>query len=97
MPFLTMIHLSLISILNKCDALRDLAQLIQSKKREKDPWRNVIFSKSNTLPWVLFTFFRLYKWYQIAQSIANIYEYARIGPELVLRSNSLVNCNPFRP
>ena len=24
-------------------------------------------SKSNTPPWVFFTFFKLYKWYQIAQ------------------------------
>ena len=27
-----------------------------------------IFTKINTLPWVFFTFFKLYKWYQIAQS-----------------------------
>ena len=27
------------------------------------------FTKSNTPPWLLFTFFKLYKWYQIAQSI----------------------------
>ena len=27
------------------------------------------FSKSNTPPWLLFTFFKLCKWYQIAQSI----------------------------
>ena len=26
------------------------------------------FTKSITPPWVIFTFFRLYKWYQIAQS-----------------------------
>ena len=26
------------------------------------------FTKSNTPPWVFFTFFKLYKWYQIAQS-----------------------------
>ena len=25
------------------------------------------FTKINTFPWVFFTFFRLYKWYQIAQ------------------------------
>ena len=25
------------------------------------------FTKNNTLPWVFFTFFKLYKWYQIAQ------------------------------
>ena len=27
------------------------------------------FTKSNTLPWVFFTFFKLYKWYQIVQRI----------------------------
>ena len=28
-----------------CDALRDLVSFVQFKKREKHPWRNVIFSK----------------------------------------------------
>ena len=27
------------------------------------------FTKSNTPPWVFFTFFKLYKWYQITQRI----------------------------
>ena len=27
------------------------------------------FTKSNTPPWVFFTFIKLYKWYQIAQRI----------------------------
>ena len=27
------------------------------------------FPKSNTPPWVFFTFLKLYKWHQIAQSI----------------------------
>ena len=31
------------------------------------------FSKSNTPPWVFFKFFKLYKWYQIAQSIIYIF------------------------
>ena len=45
------------------------------KKREKHPWRSVSFSKgcnfteSNTPTWMFFTFFKLYKWYQKAQSI----------------------------
>ena len=30
------------------------------------------FTKSNTPPWVFITFFKLYKWYQIAQRISNI-------------------------
>ena len=28
-----------------CDVLRDLAPLVQFKKREKHPWRSVTFSK----------------------------------------------------
>ena len=29
------------------------------------------FTKSNIPPWVFFTFFKLYNWYQIAQRITN--------------------------
>ena len=42
--------------------------LYNLKKHEKLPWRNVTFSKvagftkSNSPPWVFFTFFKLYKW-----------------------------------
>ena len=55
------------------DALRDLVPSVQFKKREKHPWRSVTFSKvakktllkkfakSNTPPWVFFTFFKLYE------------------------------------
>ena len=52
---------------DKFDALRDLLPFAQFKKREKHPWRSVTlllvcnFTKSNTLPWVFFTFFKLYK------------------------------------
>ena len=28
------------------------------------------FTKSNIPPWVFFTFFKLFKWYQIAQSVS---------------------------
>ena len=31
------------------------------------------FIKSNTPPWEIFRFFKLYKWYQIAQSITHDY------------------------
>ena len=43
-------------------------------KREKHPWWSVTFikvagfTKSNTPSWLFFTFFKLYKWYQIAQN-----------------------------
>ena len=57
----------------KCDVLLDLVPFVQFKKREIHPWRSVTFStKSNTPPWVFFTCFKLFKWYQIAQNITNV-------------------------
>ena len=61
-------------ILSMCDALRDLVPFVQFKKREKHGGVLLLvklqafcnFTKSNTPPWVFFTFFKLYKWYQIA-------------------------------
>ena len=47
----------------KCGALRDLVPLLQFKNNLK----NV----KNTPPWVLFTFLKLHKWYQIAQRTTN--------------------------
>ena len=52
-----------------CDALRNLVPLVQLEHREKHSWMSVTFSeaagvsvtKSNTLPWVFFTFFKLCK------------------------------------
>ena len=35
------------------------------------------FTKSNTPPWVFFTFFKLYKWYQIVQCITNRLQWKR--------------------
>ena len=49
------------------DALHDLVPFAQFKKREKAEACN--FTKGNTPPWVFFTFLKLYKWYEIAQSI----------------------------
>ena len=63
-----------------CDALRDLVPFVQFEKRKKHPWRSVtfskvaVFTKSNIPPWVFFLFFKLYKWYQIAQDIFSSYE-----------------------
>ena len=31
------------------------------------------FTKINTPPWVFFMFLKLYKWYQITQSITNVF------------------------
>ena len=65
---------------DKSDVLRDLVPFVQFKKREKHPWRNVTFNKvadlnftkSDIPPWVFFTFFKLYKWYQITHYISNL-------------------------
>ena len=48
------------------DALCDLVPFLEFKKREKKSWRRV------TPPRLLFTFFKLYKSYYIAQSITYI-------------------------
>ena len=55
------------------DALCYLVPFVQFKKRKKHLWRSVTFSiKSNTPPWAFFHFFKLYEWYQIAQSISSL-------------------------
>ena len=55
---------------------------LYKKKKVKSTYVGVIllqlqtecrnFTKSNTRPWIFFTFLKLYKWYQIAQSITNV-------------------------
>ena len=55
-----------------CDALSNLLQFVQFKKREEHPCSNANscnFTKINTPPWVFFTFFKLCRWHQIAQRI----------------------------
>ena len=57
------------------DVLLNFVLFVQFKKREKDPWWSVIFSKaagftkSNSPLWVFFTFFKLCKWKETAQRI----------------------------
>ena len=63
-----------------CNALSILVLFVQFKKHEKYPCRSVTFSKvtgfacnftkSNTLLWMFFTLFKLYKWYLIAQNVS---------------------------
>ena len=50
--------MTLYDVINRMQALKNV---------KKHPWRSVTF---NTLPWVFFSFFKLYKWYQIAQSVS---------------------------
>ena len=56
-------------------------------KHEKHPWRSVTFKVAglnfNTPPWAFFTFFKLYKWYQIAQRIT----YANAEKGKILKLN----------
>ena len=33
------------------------------------------FTKRVTLPWMFFAFFKLCKWYQIAQSVTNVWQF----------------------
>ena len=78
-PFFNIMHKK-VNWWDKCDALRDFVPFGQFKKREQHPRRSVTFSelqalacnftKSKTPPWVFFTFFKLCKWYKIAQSIS---------------------------
>ena len=68
--------------------------LCNFKNVKKHPWRSVTFStKSNTPPWVFFMFFKLHKWYQIAQRIKfEILQQA--SPWLGINFNML-NFNPL--
>ena len=59
------------------DAIKLNLNYLCNLKREKQPWRSVTFSKveawnftkSNNPPLVSFMFFKLHKWYQIAQGV----------------------------
>ena len=54
-----------------CDTLHGVLSFVKLKKGEKQSWSSVTFSKVAdfyTPPWVFFAFFKLYRWYQIAQS-----------------------------
>ena len=55
----------------QCDVLHNLVPFVQFKKGKKHLWRLLAcnFTKSKTPPWVLFTFIKLHKLYQIVQRI----------------------------
>ena len=56
-----------------CDGLRDLASFAKFKNVKNTHGRVLLFvkfqalpctfTKCNTLPWMFFTFYKLYKWY----------------------------------
>ena len=82
-------HRFICSTFTTCGALRDLVPFVQFQKREKHPWRSV--TKSNTPPWVFFTFFKLYEWYQIAQSTT--YSPSLFFIKLHYLSRNVQNCS----
>ena len=54
-------------------ALRELVSLVQFKKRGKKPWLYpATLLKVTLFRGCFYTFFKLHKWYQIAQRITNI-------------------------
>ena len=53
-----------------CVMLHVIWYHLYNLKNVRTPIGGVLhFTKSNTPPWVFFTVFKLYKWYQIAQNI----------------------------
>ena len=50
-----------------CDALHDYVPFVQFRKLKKYPWKSVTFSKVTFSK--VFTFLKLYKWYQTTQRI----------------------------
>ena len=50
-------------------AIRFCYHLYNLKNVKNTHGEVLLFNKSNTPPWVFFTFLNLYKWYQIAQSV----------------------------
>ena len=51
------------------DVLRDLVLFEQFNNVKNTHGGVLLLGKSDTPPWVFFTFFELYSWYQIAQNI----------------------------
>ena len=61
-----------------CDALRDLVSFVQFKNRKNTDGGVALFvklqakacnlTKSNTSPWVFFTFLKLFKWYKLRKA-----------------------------
>ena len=59
------------SIFSKIDTVlerpdKNLLQLYTTSYENKESWTDIS-------PWVLFTFYKLYKWYQIAQRTTYVY------------------------
>ena len=65
------------------------------EKLEKYPWRSKSNTKRNTPPWVFFTFFKLYKCYQIAQCII-FYDEGRFAFEPIKPLVHIVKLNQIQ-
>ena len=72
-----------------CDILSNLVLFVQFKKREKHPWKSITFSQPAT--WVFFTFFKLYKWYEIAQRITFMWFWCQIEEYVTNNQNGTEN------
>ena len=55
--------------------LRDLVLFEQFNNVKNTHAGVLLLGKSDTPPWVFFTFFKLYSWYQIAQNIIYVWRY----------------------
>ena len=76
---------------------------VQFEKHEKQlcrciNFRACKFSKINTPPWVFFMFFKLYKWYQIAQCITYVSiltTFTELPLSIITQHSRLINVTLF--
>ena len=76
--------------LSICDASRDLVPFVQFKKREKHPCRMLLL-KSNTPPWVFFTFFK------IAQMVPNCAKHNTFKMAFLVEKRKLADSVTIKP
>ena len=74
--------LQYIFILNKCNVLKDLAEACN-------------LTKSHILPWVFFTFLKLYKQYQISHRITNVLLFIETNHIIITVSKQNCSDVPF--
>ena len=82
------------------NALSNLVPFVQFKKTWKTPMDKCYletcnFTKLNTSPWVFFVFFKLFKWYQIAQRITIIFSAEQVVGSLINVFRSIGNSHVF--
>ena len=72
-----------------CGTLRDLVPFVQFTKRENTHGG----VRTNTPPWLFFTFFKLYKWYQIAQRVT--YRQLGLSEGYIIALWAVALCNNY--